>query len=123
MRIANRSVLFAAVAVPMLASSALAAAPVEKMELVGRVHVAYRDLDLRKEADARVLLERLKRAAYDACGGNPRLYLSYRMVPERTVEVFKECREEAVAGAVAAVHSDTLERLADNRVGGSAGGP
>jgi UrcA family protein len=117
MRIAIKSVLFTAVAVSVFASTACAASPVEKMEFVGRVHVVYRDLDLRKESDARVLLERLERAAYRACGGNPKLYLSYRVIPDRTVEVFKECREEAVARAVAAVHSVALERLVDNRLG------
>jgi UrcA family protein len=117
-RIAIKSVLFAAVAVAVavsvFASCAFAAPPVEKMESVGRVQVSYHDLDLQKEADARVLLKRLERAAYRACGGNPKLYLSYRVIPDRTVEVFKECREEAVARAVAAVHSVTLERLADD---------
>jgi hypothetical protein len=41
------------------------------------------------------MLERLKRAAYHACGGNPRFYLTYEVMPRQTVEVFRECREEA----------------------------
>jgi UrcA family protein len=100
-----------------LASTACATPSVEKTELVGRVHVTYYDLDPQKEADARVLLGRLERAAYKACGGNPRGHRSYEIMPRYTVEVFEECRENAISCAVDSVHSVTLERLLASRRG------
>jgi UrcA family protein len=117
MPIPIKPLLFVAAVDLVLASTACVAPPVEKAQFVGRAHVAYYDLDPQKEADARVLLGRLERAAYHACGGNPRVYLSYEIMPHRTVEIFEECQEDAIARAVASVHSVALERLLGNRRG------
>jgi UrcA family protein len=117
MPIPIKPLLFVAAVGLVLASTACAAPPVEKTQFVGSARVTYYDLDLRKEADARVLLGRLERAAYYACGGDPKVYSSYETMPLRTVEVFEECREDAIARAVASVHSVALERLLGNRRG------
>jgi len=57
------------------------------------------------------LLDRLKRAAYRACGGNPRYHYAYEVMPHHTIEVFRECREEALCAAVGEINSPTLTRI------------
>jgi len=91
-----------------IAQSALAGAPPPLT--IGRVQVPYADLDLRRAADAQVLLGRLERAAFKACGGNPKFHPSYEATPRRTVEVFQECRRNAVAAAVAKVGAPALSQ-------------
>jgi UrcA family protein len=59
---------------------------------VGRVVVSFGDLDLDREADAAVLLERLNAAAYEACGGDPRWNSKYRLMPNAVRHAYKECR-------------------------------
>jgi UrcA family protein len=72
-------------------------------KFVGSVRVSYADLDLTRQSDVDILLERIRKAAYRACGGNPRLHPSYSALRMRTVVAFRECREDAVARAVDAV--------------------
>jgi UrcA family protein len=93
-----------------IAQSALAGAPTSTELRLGHVPVRYHDLDLRKEADAQVLLGRLESAAVTACGGNPRFHPSYELMPKRTVEVFQECRRNAVATAVTKVGAPALSQ-------------
>ena len=107
----DRSILFASLACAFLARAAHSDESVAKRRLITQVRVAFHDLDIQKEADARAMLERLKRAAYHACGGNPRFYLTYEVMPRRTVEAFRECREEALAAAIAEINSPTLTRI------------
>lgn len=78
---------------------------------VGRVVVRYGDLDLAREADAAVLLERLNAAAYEACGGDPRWNSRYRIMPNAVRHSYLECRANAVADAVHKVNSPTLSRV------------
>lgn len=75
---------------------------------VASIAVSYRDLDLRKESDARILLARLERAAIPACGGNPQWHFAYQSMPKRTRAVFTECRHQAVARAVATIDAPLL---------------
>lgn len=80
-------------------------------ERVGTIAVSYRDLDLRKEGDARILLTRLEHAAFTACGGNPKQHFTYESTPDRTVAVFQACRRAAVARAVAAIDAPVLSQI------------
>ena len=87
---------------------AQATVPTTAKQLVGKVLVSYGDLDLNREADVEILLGRIEKAAYRACGGNPRLHPSYTLMPHHTVAVFKECREEAIARAIGEVDAPVL---------------
>jgi UrcA family protein len=114
----NRSILLASLACAFLTPPAHSDEPAvhpdepaAKRKLIARVHVAYDGLDIQKESDARVMLERLRRAAYHACGGNPRLHRTYDVMPRRTVAAFRECREEALCAAIAEINSPTLTRI------------
>ena len=82
----------------------------EEKEVVGTVRVAYGDLDLAKEADAEILLGRIEKAAYRACGGNPRHYWTYNAMPRRTTEVFEECRADAIARTIDAIDAPALSQ-------------
>ena len=85
--------------------------PGEPLERIASVQISYRDLDLRQEAGARAMLERLERAAVRACGGNPKWDLTYEIMPKRTVEVFQSCRRNAIARAVAHIDAPMLSDL------------
>ena len=82
--------------------------PSPEKQLVRSVRVTYTDLDLSRETDVEILLARIEQAAYRACGGNPRRHPSYDVMPNRTEEVFKECREDAVARAVGEIDAPVL---------------
>lgn len=84
--------------------------PSPEKQLVGSVRVAYADLDLSHDADVRLLLGRIEKAAYRACGGNPRRHPGYSVMPNRTEAVFKECREDAIARAVAVIDAPILSQ-------------
>ena len=92
--------LAAALALTMLSSTAWSSPPESKLQAVGKVHVELKDLDLQNPADARTLLDRLKQAAYRACGGDAKLHNSYRTRPEQTLKVYEECRVNAVKRAI-----------------------
>lgn len=107
MRVLKLEILIAAFALTLLGSSASC----KTYEIVARVHVEWSDLDLNKPADARTLLERLKRAAYVACGGDPKLHNSYRTRREKTVAVYEECRADAVKRAIDQIGAQQLTQL------------
>jgi UrcA family protein len=79
-------------------------------ELVRAVRVSYADLDLTRQADVQLLLGRIENAAYRACGGDPRQHPSYSVIPRRTEAAFKECREDAIARAVATIDAPVLSQ-------------
>ena len=91
-----------------LASTAQASA---ERERVASVAVPVADLDLARERDAELLLERLQTAAWRACGGDPRRHPSYQVMPSYVREVFAECRDDAVAQAVAELASPALSAV------------
>jgi UrcA family protein len=99
-----------ALALTLLGPAAWGKDPERKTQVIGKVHVELRDLDLTTAADARTLLERLKQAAYRACGGDPKLHNSYRTRPEQTVRVYEECREDAVKRAIDQIGAPLLAR-------------
>jgi len=88
-----------------IAQSALALSTPER---VASITVRFSDLDLRKDADVQVLLGRLQRAAYKACGGNPRFHPSYVLMPHQTAMVFHQCRRDAIARAAASIDAPKL---------------
>jgi UrcA family protein len=73
--------------------------------------VSYDAATLGSEAGARDLLGRLETAAHGACGGDPRRHSSYAYTPDLTREVFRKCRDEAVARAVAEIGAPRLVAL------------
>src|SRR5690606_12337039 len=72
-------------------------------ELIRSVRVGYSALNLQRDADAHILLMRIEDAARRACGGNPHFHPAYDRMPQRVIQVFSDCREEAVARAAADV--------------------
>jgi UrcA family protein len=85
--------------------------PESSYDVVGKVRVELKGLDLQNAQDARTLLQRLKQAAYRACGGNPRFSDSYRLRPEETVRAYEECRTNAVKRAVDQIGAQKLAQL------------
>jgi UrcA family protein len=94
-----------------ISPAAQARLPSAEKELVGRVRVTYADLDLTQQPDVRILLGRIEKAAYRACGGNPRRHPSYGVMPSYTEAVFKECREDAIARAIGAIDAPVLSQV------------
>jgi len=114
--------LAAALALTLLSSTAWSSPPESKLQAVGKVHVELKDLDLRNPADAHTLLERLKQAAYRACGGDAKLHNSYRTRPEQTLKVYEECRVDAVKRAIDQISAPLLaQAYADDAQRASAG--
>ena len=74
--------------------------PEAQPEPIGQVRVELNGLNLQNAADARTLLTRIEKAAYRACGGNPKLTRDYELMPRKTVEVYALCREDAVTRAI-----------------------
>ena len=100
--------LFCLIPLSLAASSPPLDEQSEGVETIGKINVPYHDLDLRKESEARKLLARLEQAAVRACGGNPMWHRMYQVAPNYTVAVFKECRRDAVARAVARINEPAL---------------
>jgi UrcA family protein len=90
--------------------SALAASPVKRVE-IKRVTVTYGDLDLSARADARLLLTRLEKAAYKACGGDARLHPDYNLMWPHIKRTYEACRADAVSRAVVTVDEPLLTEV------------
>jgi UrcA family protein len=90
--------------------AAQAKLPSAEKKLVGTVRVSYADLDLTQQADVQLLLGRIEKAAYRACGGDPWRHPTYDVMPRRTRAVFKECREDAIARAIGAIDTPVLSQ-------------
>ena len=73
----------------------------------GRSVVQYGDLNIETERDARIMLQRIERAAKRACGGHP-AFSTYTGSLEHT---FEECRSEAIQRAVAQLDSTMVTRV------------
>ena len=95
----------------LAATQGAVAAPQAKGIEVGRVTVSYRDLDLSALGDARVLLTRLQKAAFQACGGDPRLSPDYDLMGPAVERVYRECRKNAVSRAVTTVDAPLLTEV------------
>jgi UrcA family protein len=97
-------------ALTMLSPAAWCTPSDSKPELVGQVRVELKGLDPQKPVDARTLLTRIEKAAYRACGGNPKFTWTY-LLPERTVEVYERCREGAVKRAIDQIGAPQLAQM------------
>jgi UrcA family protein len=98
-------------ALAMLSPVAGARPPEAEPELVGQVRVDMKGLDLQNTADARTLLKRIEKAAWRACGGNPKFASTYDGMPVKTVEVYGRCREGAVRRAIDRIGAAQLAQI------------
>jgi UrcA family protein len=73
----------------------------------GRSVVYYGDLNIDTEQDAKLMLQRIERAAKKACGGHP-TFSTYTGALDHT---FQECREEAIQRAVKQLGGPTVTRI------------
>ena len=100
--------MFAAV---MLVTFSFAAhadpSPDQRGTIRGRSTVFYGDLDIGTEQDARIVLQRIEKAAKKACGGHA-TFSTYTGSLDRT---FEECRSEAVERAVKRLRAPVLTRV------------
>ena len=102
--------VIAAMGIFAATQSAVAASQVKSVE-VRRVTVSYGDLDLGTLGDARVLLTRLQKAAFHACGGDPRLNTDYGIMGPHIEKLYQDCRDDAVARAVDTVNAPLLTEI------------
>ena len=75
--------------------------------ITGRRAVYYGDLNLNAEQDAKIMLQRIERAAKKACGGHAN-FSSYTGSLDRTYE---ECRGEAIQRAVKELGAPLVTRI------------
>jgi UrcA family protein len=75
--------------------------------ITGRRAVYYGDLNLNAEQDAKIMLQRIERAAKKACGGHP-TFSSYTGSLDDT---FEECRGRAIQRAVNQLRAPMVSRI------------
>jgi UrcA family protein len=75
--------------------------------ITGRSVVNYGDLNLDAEQDAKIMLQRIERAAKKACGGHP-TFSSYTGALDHT---FEECRERAIQRTVKQLGAPLVTRI------------
>lgn len=73
----------------------------------GRSVIYYGDLHIETERDAKIMLQRIERAAKKACGGHP-TFSTYTGGLDHT---FKECRDEAIARTVKQLGAPVVTRM------------
>lgn len=73
----------------------------------GRVVVHYGDLDIQSERDAKIMLQRIERAAKKACGGQP----TFSTTTGGLDRTFEECRDKAIQRTVNLLGAPTVTRL------------
>jgi UrcA family protein len=73
----------------------------------GRSAVYYGDLNIETEQDAKIMLERIERAAKKACGGHP-TFSTYTGSLDHT---FEECRGEAIQRTVKQLGAPMVTRI------------
>jgi UrcA family protein len=73
----------------------------------GRSIVYYGDLNIETEQDAKILLQRIERAARKACGGHA-TFSSYTGALDHT---FEECRSEAIHRTVKQLGASNVTRI------------
>ena len=76
--------------------------------ITGRSVVHYGDLNLNVERDAKIMLQRIERAAKKACGGHA-TFSSYTGSLDGT---FEECRGKAVQRALKQLDAPLVTRIA-----------
>jgi UrcA family protein len=73
----------------------------------GRSVVYYGDLNIATEQDAKIMLQRIERAAKKACGGHP-TFSTYTGSLDHT---FEECRGEAIQRTVKQLGAPMMTRI------------
>jgi UrcA family protein len=73
----------------------------------GRSVVYYGDLNIETEQDAKIMLQRIERAAKKACGGHP-TFSTYTGSLDHT---FEECRGEAIQRTVKQLGAPVVTRI------------
>jgi UrcA family protein len=73
----------------------------------GRSVVYYGDLDIGTERDAKIMLQRIERAAKKGCGGHP-TFSTYTGSLDHT---FEECRDEAIQRTVKLLGAPMVTRI------------
>jgi UrcA family protein len=73
----------------------------------GRSVVYYGDLNIETELDAKIMLQRIERAAKKACGGHP-TFSTYTGSLDHT---FEECRGEAIQRTVKQLGAPMVTRI------------
>lgn len=102
---AGATVLLAALSVGAARANTSTDGPPAK--ITGRSAVYYGDLNLNAEEDAKIMLQRIERAAKKACGGQP-TFSSYTGSLDNT---FEECRSEAIARTVSRLGVPMVTRI------------
>jgi UrcA family protein len=75
--------------------------------ITGRSVVYYGDLNLNAEQDAKIMLQRIERAAKKACGGHA-TFSSYTPTLDHT---FEECRSKAIQRTVKQLGAPLVTRI------------
>jgi UrcA family protein len=78
------------------------------INVTGRSVVHYGDLNLNVEQDAKIMLQRIERAAKTACGGHA-TFSSY--TPSLDHHTFEECRERAIQRTVKQLAAPLVTRI------------
>jgi|SRR5580692_4646237 UrcA family protein len=73
----------------------------------GRSAVYFGDLNLNAEQDAKIMLQRIERAAKKACGG----HATFSSVTGSLDHTFEECRGEAIQRAVKQLGAPLVTRI------------
>jgi UrcA family protein len=109
MRISTR-IFAAAVMLAALCFDAHADTPTDgpPTHITGRRVVYYGDLNLNAEEDAKIMLQRIERAAKTACGGHAK-FSSY--TPSLDYHTFEECRERAIQRTVKQLGAPVVTRI------------
>jgi UrcA family protein len=97
MRVQVALIALAAAMAPMTANAYAAESDRETINIA----VAYGDLDLSRAADARIMAQRLDKAATRACGGIPQFDPNYRFDRDWAIRSFEECHDAAMSAALA----------------------
>jgi UrcA family protein len=100
-------IIAAAVMLAALSFSAHADASSLSTHITGRGVVYYGDLNLNAEQDARIMLQRIERAAKKACGGHA-AFSTYTGSLDPT---FEECRSEAIQRTVKQLGAPMVTRI------------
>ena len=73
----------------------------------GRSVVYYGDLNIETEQDAKIMLQRIERAAKKACGGHP----TFSTTTGSLDHTFEECRGEAIQRTVKQLGAPMVTRV------------
>ena len=103
--------LIALSAAALVVSTCLATAQPGRQVIHQSVTVEYRDLDLRSDRSAQIMLKRIEHAAAEACGGNPNLNDPNAPWTMDAHREYLQCREEAIANAVASLNAPAVARI------------